>query len=104
MLSVLDPESTAVSGSPLAVTEHTGITFLITDLVSSTSLWEEHPEAMRLALATHDQIVRRTIDGHGGTVFKGTGDGFCATFTDPCAALGAAIDIHETMQSQTWGE
>src|SRR2546421_124909 len=34
------------------------VTFLFTDLEGSTRLWEEHPEAMKSALARHDEIVR----------------------------------------------
>jgi class 3 adenylate cyclase len=33
------------------------VTFLFTDLEGSTRLWEEHPDAMRPALARHDAIA-----------------------------------------------
>ena len=33
------------------------VTFLFTDLEGSTRLWEEHPEAMKGALARHDAIL-----------------------------------------------
>ncbi len=42
------------------------VTFLFTDLEGSTRLWEEHPDAMRPALARHDEIVRSAIESHGG--------------------------------------
>ena len=45
------------------------VTFLFTDLEGSTRLWEEHPEAMRAALARHDEILRDAIEKHGGVVF-----------------------------------
>jgi hypothetical protein len=38
------------------------VTFLFTDLEASTRLWEEYPEAMREALARHDEILRSAID------------------------------------------
>jgi len=41
------------------------VTFLFTDLAGSTRLWEEHPEAMRDALARHDEIVRSAIESIG---------------------------------------
>jgi len=67
------------------------ITFLFTDIEGSTRLWEEHPEAMRGALAQHDDLLRACIESHGGQVFKTGGDAFYAAFTDPAAALRAAL-------------
>ena len=37
------------------------VTFLFTDLEGSTRLWDEQPEAIRGALARHDDIVRGAI-------------------------------------------
>ena len=56
------------------------VTFLFTDLESSTRLWEEHPDAMRDALARHDGLLRRAVDAEPGEVIKGTGDGLHAVF------------------------
>ena len=36
-------------------------TFLFTDVEGSTRLWEQHPAAMRLALARHDALLRHAI-------------------------------------------
>ena len=33
------------------------VTFLFTDIEGSTRLWEQHPEAMRAALARHDALA-----------------------------------------------
>ena len=38
------------------------ITFLFTDIRGSTKLWEEHPTAMKAALARHDTILREAIE------------------------------------------
>jgi len=59
------------------------ITFLFTDIEGSTRLWEEHPDAMRQALAQHDDLLRSCIESHGGHVFKTMGDAFCAAFPNP---------------------
>ena len=56
------------------------VTFLFTDLEGSTRLWEEHPEAMKAALARHDEILRGAVEGQGGQVVKVTGDGIHAVF------------------------
>jgi class 3 adenylate cyclase len=46
------------------------VTFLFTDIEGSTRLWEEHPEAMRVALARHDNLLHTAIDQHDGTSSK----------------------------------
>ena len=38
------------------------VTFLFTDIEGSTRLWEEYPEAMREALARHDEMLREAIE------------------------------------------
>jgi len=67
------------------------VTFLFTDLEGSTRLWEEHPEAMRAALAQHDEILRDAIAANGGHVVKGTGDGLYAVFATAGSAIAAAV-------------
>ena len=42
------------------------VTFLFTDIEGSTRLWEEHPEAMKAALARHDAILVDAVVAHGG--------------------------------------
>ena len=42
------------------------VTFLFTDIVGSTSLWEEYPQTMPGALARHDAILERAADANGG--------------------------------------
>ena len=67
------------------------VTFLFTDLEGSTRLWEEHPEAMKSALAQHDSILRDAVEAHSGHVVKTTGDGVHAVFAEPLRAIGAAV-------------
>jgi len=38
------------------------VTFLFTDLEGSTRLWEQHPDAMRDALARHDAPLLGALD------------------------------------------
>jgi class 3 adenylate cyclase len=51
------------------------VTFLFTDIEGSTRLWEQHPDAMKGALARHDEIVHGAVEAHRGHVVKTTGDG-----------------------------
>lgn len=79
-------------------------TFLFTDIEGSTKLWEDHPEAMRTALAAHDSILRREIESHGGKVFKTGGDAFYAVFPSAVAALSAALESQRDLVRQKWDE
>jgi predicted ATPase/class 3 adenylate cyclase len=67
------------------------VTFLFTDIEGSTKRWETDPAAMRSALAVHDDVLSAAITANGGRLFKHTGDGVCAAFTSPHAAVDAAV-------------
>ena len=67
------------------------VTFLFTDVEGSTRRWENDAQAMRAALAAHDEVLRTAIEAHGGFMFKHTGDGVCAAFASPTAAVDAAV-------------
>ncbi|HEX2026512.1 MAG TPA: adenylate/guanylate cyclase domain-containing protein [Nitriliruptorales bacterium] len=79
------------------------VTFLFTDIEGSTRRWEEHPEAMEVAVARHDELLRSAIERHDGYVFKTIGDAFCATFEDPLAAVLAAWGIQRALADEPWG-
>ena len=64
---------------------------MVTDVEGSTRRWENDTEVMRAAMATHDNMLREAIEAHGGWLFKHTGDGVCAAFSSPTAAVDAAI-------------
>src|SRR5215210_638716 len=70
------PRSTGCSWSKRMPELPTGtVTFLFTDVEGSTRLWEEQPEAMKAALARHDEILRDAVQSHAGHIVKTTGDG-----------------------------
>ena len=73
------------------------VTFLFTDIEGSTRRGEADPDAMRVALTAHDDVLRRAVDGHGGWLFKHTGDGVCAAFGSPRAAIDAAVDAQRQL-------
>ena len=79
-------------------------TFLFTDIEGSTQLWEQHPEAMKAALARHDAILRGAIESHGGRVFKTVGDSFYAVFPNAPDAVCAALDAQRAIQAENWGK
>jgi predicted ATPase/tetratricopeptide (TPR) repeat protein len=67
------------------------VTFLFTDIEGSTRRWEADAAAMGAALTAHDEVLREAIAAHGGWLFKHTGDGVCAAFDLPRAAVDAAV-------------
>lgn len=75
------------------------VTFLFTDIEGSTQLWEQQPEAMRAALACHDQILGSVI-ARRGVVFKTAGDSFCAAFATATDALEAALNAQKALGAE----
>ncbi len=74
------------------------MTFLFTDIEGSTRRWEADAAQMRLALAAHDEVLHKAIEAHGGWLFKHTGDGVCAAFASPRAAVDAAVAAQRALQ------
>ncbi|MCC6174424.1 MAG: adenylate/guanylate cyclase domain-containing protein [Chloroflexi bacterium] len=79
------------------------VTFLFTDIEGSTARWEHQPEAMRVALARHDALVREVIQAHGGYVVKTMGDAFHAAFPRAPDAVTAAMEAQRRLQAEPWG-
>jgi len=86
-------ESAAPSGT---------VTFLFTDIEGSTRLWESAPEAMRDALARHDQLLRTSVAEHGGHVFSTGGDGLAAAFARAADAAHAARAAQARLGDELW--
>ena len=74
------------------------VTFLFTDVEGSTRRWEADADEMRIALAAHDEVLRGAIEGHGGFLFKHTGDGVCAAFASPKSAVDAAVTAQRALE------
>jgi class 3 adenylate cyclase len=70
------------------------LTVMFTDIVDSTLQAAELGDgAWRELLEEHNRMTITQIGHYGGTVVKGTGDGFMATFTSPTRAIRAAAAI-----------
>ena len=74
------------------------VTFLFTDIEGSTGRWEAQSAEMGAALAKHDDALRTAIEGHGGWLFKHTGDGILAAFTSPNEAVQASIEAQRALE------
>src|SRR2546430_16365160 len=78
------------------------VTFLLTDIEGSTPRWEQHPTAMRAALARHDALLHEGIAAHGGVVLteRGEGDSFFALFARASDALTAACALQQALAAE----
>jgi adenylate cyclase len=78
------------------------VTFVFTDVVGSTRLWDRHHDAMLHAMEAHDALVARGIETHRGVLVKQTGDGAFAVFSSAFDAVEAAASIHLTIGARHW--
>jgi class 3 adenylate cyclase len=76
------------------------VTFLFTDVVGSTGLWEVFPEAMGEAIARHDGLLHAAIDARDVYVFAAGGDGLAAAFARAGDAVRAAIDAQAALLAE----
>ncbi|MDQ6922955.1 MAG: tetratricopeptide repeat protein [Pseudomonadota bacterium] len=79
------------------------VTFLFTDIEGSTTLWEQHPDAMQSALARHDRLLSQAIESSGGCIVKSTGDGVYAVFAAAADALTACLAVQRALQAREDG-
>lgn len=85
-------------------TPHGVLTFLLTDIEDSTPLWEHLPDAMRVAHARHNEIVRDVALQHRGDQPReqGEGDSAVLVFRGPRDAIACAIELQRAMVSEPW--
>jgi predicted ATPase len=74
------------------------VTFLFTDIEGSTRRWEADPDVMRVALETHNKVLRGTVEANDGRMFNYKGDGMCAVFASPRSAVVAAIEAQRKLE------
>ena len=89
----------AAPGLPTGV-----VTFLLTDIVGSTVLWETYPDRMASVLERHDALVGRTVADHRGLLVKskGEGDSTLAVFARASDAAAAACAIQASIADEPW--
>jgi DNA-binding SARP family transcriptional activator/class 3 adenylate cyclase len=112
-LRILDQDETLLDARPAAappvrvtspgvVSLPTGITtFLVTDIVGSTELWDDRPADMAAAVRRHDELIESTITACGGHLLKhrGEGDSTLSVFASAADAVGAALQIRDEMRT-----
>ena len=80
------------------------VTFLLTDVVGSTRLWDANPTDMAQALARHDALLRSAVETYGGTLLKarGEGDSTFTVFRRATDAVAAARAAQRALASEAW--
>jgi predicted ATPase/class 3 adenylate cyclase len=72
-------------------------TFLFTDVVGSTRLWQSDPARASEQLEADAAVIATAVEAHAGRVFKTTGDGTCSAFASAAQALWAAADAQPAL-------
>jgi class 3 adenylate cyclase/tetratricopeptide (TPR) repeat protein len=80
------------------------VTFLFTDIVGSTELWERHGDSFLPVLQAHNAILTTAIEMHGGYIMKTEGDAYKVAFDDPVSAVRCAILAQAYLQRFPWPE
>ncbi len=78
------------------------VTFLLTDLEGSTRMWEQDPDAMKAAMARHDELLEKAVGANGGYVFARMGDGMATSFPTARDAINAATAIQRSLANEPW--
>ncbi|MBV9328966.1 MAG: tetratricopeptide repeat protein [Chloroflexi bacterium] len=80
------------------------VTFMLTDIVGSTRLWERHPDGMRRAAIRHDELIEASVATHRGVLVRprGEGDSRFAVFTRASDAVAAACDAQRGLLAEPW--
>ena len=78
------------------------IAVLITDVQSSTYLWEAHPAEMIDAVDMHNEVFRDQLGVHNGYEVRTEGDSFVVVFQDARDAVACAVAIQEKLMECEW--
>ena len=80
------------------------LSFCMSDIEGSTTLWERHPEAMSEALRRHDDLIAAVVEAHRGRLLKsmGEGDSTVSVFASAPAAVRAAIEAAHAIDAEPW--
>ena len=80
------------------------VTFLLTDVESSTRLWEERPEAAGAVMDRHEALIQAAVLAAGGRFLKhrGEGDSTFSVFADAERAVSAAVELQRSLARETW--
>eukprot|EP01064_Diplonema_japonicum_P004910 TRINITY_DN13247_c0_g1_i1.p1 TRINITY_DN13247_c0_g1~~TRINITY_DN13247_c0_g1_i1.p1 ORF type:complete len:1164 (+),score=193.23 TRINITY_DN13247_c0_g1_i1:89-3580(+) len=80
------------------------VTFVFTDIESSSVLWRKHPEDMKTAMRLHNNCIREAYSRYNGYEVKTIGDAFMITFDQANDAVRFCIDAQVDLLNCPWPE
>jgi class 3 adenylate cyclase/CheY-like chemotaxis protein len=80
----------------------THLTFLFTDIESSTRLVTELGDRYGNILAVTRAILRKAVIEHGGRMVEARADESFAVFPEPGQAVAAAVEAQRSLQARCW--
>ena len=80
------------------------VTFVLTDIVGSTAMWDAEPRRMAELLERHDSLIFKAVHANGGVLLKskGEGDSTLSVFTRASAGVTAAIALLQEVEGTVW--
>src|SRR3990172_5501879 len=79
------------------------VTFLFTDIESSTILARKFPDAWPMIQARHHALLQTAMTTHQGYVFRTIGDELDVAFETALDALAAALALQRALHTEDWG-
>ncbi|HKY14225.1 MAG TPA: tetratricopeptide repeat protein [Microthrixaceae bacterium] len=79
------------------------VTFVLTDIEGSTSLFRRLGDAYPPLLEQHHRLLRRSFSEHGGAELGTEGDSFLVAFDDIAAAVSACVALQRALLEQLSG-
>ena len=80
------------------------VTFLLTDVVGSTRLWDREPARMDHAVRRQLQLIDGAVSAHGGMrpVEQGEADSTVSIFARAADGIAAALDAQRALLGERW--
>jgi class 3 adenylate cyclase len=92
------PDSVVVDSASSVAAPEGNVTFLFSEIVDSLVMTEKLGDLRsQEILHTHNDIIRREVEGHGGIEVKSAGDWFMLAFSDGRDAVLCAVSIQRAL-------
>ncbi|KAI1756579.1 protein phosphatase 2C [Xylaria castorea] len=75
---------------------------VFTDIKNSTNLWEMYPDAMKVSIKLHNEVMRRQLRRIGGYEVKTEGDAFMVSFPTATSALLWCFSVQMQLLEVNW--